>query len=180
MVFLALRRKKSRIFVAMEINGMEITPDMYWTLTLAVLLSLGIRLFYCNTIRKTLELIAEENRHMKPKEAWLAMIPIFNIYWNFRIAEKVANSLTNEFFDRKIPEEENPGQAVGYSYAILFALGNIPVSSGFIFVMGRFSFIFFIRYWLKISHFKALLIEHNRFLESNNQNKELKENTYEH
>ncbi len=142
---------------------MEITPDMYGVLVLAGLLSLGIRLFYCNTIRKTLNLIAEENRHMKPREAWLAMIPIFTIYWNFKIAERVANSLTNEFYDRKIAEEENPGQAVGYSYSILFALGYIPISSGFMFVMGIFSFIFFIRYWLKISKFKAILEEHNKF-----------------
>jgi hypothetical protein len=147
----------------MEINGMEITPDMYGVLILGGLISLGVRFFYCNTIRKTLKLIAEENRHMKPREAWLAMIPIFTIYWNFKIAEKLANSLTNEFYDRKIAEEENPGQAVGYSYSVLFALGNIPISSGFIFVMGLFSFIFFIRYWLKISNFKAVLEEHNKF-----------------
>jgi hypothetical protein len=163
----------------MEVNGMEITPDMYWVLILAGLVSLIIRFFYCNTIRKTLKLIAEENRHMQPREVWLAMIPIFTIYWNFKIAERMANSLTNEFFDRQIPEEENPGQAVGYSYSILFALGYIPISSGFVLVMGLFSFIFFIRYWLKISNFKALLTEHNRFIESNNQNKESKENTYE-
>lgn len=150
---------------------MEVTPDMYWVLILAGLLSLVIRFFYCNTISKTLKLIVEENRHMQPRQAWLAMIPIFTIYWNFKIAERVADSLTNEFYDRKIAEEENPGKAIGYSYAVLFALGYIPVSSGFIFVMGVFSFIFFIRYWLKISNFKALLVEHNRFTESNESNK---------
>lgn len=154
---------------------MEITPDMYGVLILGVLLSLGIRLFYCNTVRKTLKLIAEENRHMKPREAWLAMIPIFTIYWNFKIAERLANSLTNEFYDRKIAEEENPGQAIGYSYSILFALGYIPISSGFIFVMGLFSFIFFIRYWLKISNFKALLEEHNKY-----ESKRLKERANEY
>lgn len=143
---------------------MEITPDMYWVLVSAGLLSLVIRLFYCNTIRKTLNLVAAGNRHMKPREAWLAIIPIFTIYWNFKIAERVANSLTNEFYDRKIAEEENPGQAVGYSYSILFALGYIPISSGFMFVMGIFSFIFFIRYWLKISKFKAILERHNELI----------------
>jgi hypothetical protein len=159
----------------MEINGLEITPDMYWVIILAGILSLGIRLFYCNTIRKTLELVAEENRHMKPREAWLAMIPIFTIYWNFKIAEGLANSLTNEFYDRKIAEEENPGQAVGYSYSILFALGYIPITPGFIFVMGVFSFIFFIRYWLKVSKFKTLLEEHNRFVEFNNSKEDRNE-----
>lgn len=154
---------------------MEITPDMYWVLILAGLISLVVRFFYCNTISKTLKLIDEENRHMQPRQAWLAMIPIFTIFWNFKIAEGLANSLTNEFYDRKIPEEENPGQAMGYSYSILFALGYIPLTSGFIFVMSIFSFAFFIRYWLKVSKFKTLLEEHNKFVESN----ESKESTHD-
>lgn len=151
----------------MEVNGMEVTPDMYWVLILSGLISLVVRFFYCKTLNKTLKLVAEENRHMQPKQAWLAMIPIFTIFWNFKIAEGLANSLTNEFFDRKIPEEENPGQAVGLSYSILFAIGYIPLTPGFIFVMSLFSFIFFIRYWLKVSKFKTLLEEHNKFIESN-------------
>ena len=143
-------------------NGVELTPDMYWLLGLGVLSGLVIRFFYCNTIRKLLLLIDEENRFMRPQEAWLAMIPIFNIYWNFRIAEKVSDSLTNEFFDRQIAEEPDPGKAVGFSFAILFALSNVPIAPSFLMVMYIFSFIFFIRYWLKVSTFKTLLEEHNR------------------
>lgn len=146
----------------MDINGVEVTPDMYWLLGLGVLAGLVIRFFYCNTIRKTLLLIDEENRFMKPQEAWLAMIPIFNIYWNFKLAEKVSDSLTNEFYDRQIAEEQDPGKAIGYSFAALFALSNIPIAPSFLMVMNIFSFIFFIRYWLKVSTFKTLLEEHNR------------------
>ena len=146
----------------MNLNGVEITPDMYWLIGLGVLSGLVIRFFYCNTIRKTLLLIDEENRFLKPKEAWLAMIPIFNIYWNFKLAEKVSDSLTNEFFDRQIAEEPNPGKAIGYSFATLFAMSNIPIAPSFLMVMNIFSFIFFIRYWLKVSTFKTLLEEHNR------------------
>lgn len=146
----------------MKLESTELTPDMYGLLVGVALLSLVIRYFYCNTVRKTLHLIKEENRHMQPREAWLAMIPFFTIYWNFKISEAMANSLTNEFYDRRIAEEENPGKALGYSYSILFALSYIPLSPGFILFMGLFSFIFFIRYWLKVSTFKTLLEEHNR------------------
>lgn len=146
----------------MKLDNTELTPDMYGLLVVMVLLSLLIRYFYCNTIRKTLSLIKEENRHMQPREAWLAMIPFFAIYWNFKISEAMANSLTNEFFDRKIAEEENPGKALGYSFSILFALSYIPLTPGFILFMGIFSFVFFIRYWLKVSTFKTILEEHNR------------------
>src|SRR5690554_1969740 len=102
---------------------------------------------------------------MQPQETWLAMIPIFTFYWNFRIAERLDNYLTKEFIDRGIAEEENPGRSACNSYALLFALGYLPISSSFMLIMGLFSFAFYIRYWLKVSNFKALLIEHNRFIE---------------
>lgn len=151
----------------MEISGMEFTPDMYWAMALVVIASLAIRAFYCVTLYKTLKLIDEENRHMQSIQVWFAMIPIFTIYWNFKIAESMANSLTNEFYDRQIAEEENPGRATGYSYSLLFALGYIPIAPGFVFIMGLFSFIFFIRYWVKISKFKLILEEHNKIFNSN-------------
>lgn len=146
----------------MEFNGIEFNEEMQWMMFAAAAISLVIRYFYCNTIRKTLLLIDEENRHMKPKQAWLAIIAILNIYWNFKVAELLANSLTNEFYDRKIPEEDNPGKSLGYTYAIVFAISSLPISSGFILAFGIFSLIYYIRYWVKVATFKTLLEEHNR------------------
>src|SRR5690606_23507796 len=113
-------------FRIVEVNDIEITQEMYWTLGIGIVLNLLIRFFYCNTLRKTLKLIAEENRFMKPREAWLAMIPLFSIYWNFVIARNLSDSLTNEFYDRKIAEEENPGKSAGLTYAFLIAIANLP------------------------------------------------------
>lgn len=149
----------------MDINGVEMTPDMYWVMGLGILINLLVRYFYCNTIRQTLKLVNIENRHMQPNEAWLAMIPIFSIYWNFKIAERLSNSLTNEFFDRQIAEEERPGLVAGITYAIFILLANIPITQGYMVFMGLLAFIYFIRYWIKVSNFKALLIEHNKFLD---------------
>lgn len=154
-------------FRIVEIKDMEITPEMYWALGIGIVVSLLIRFFYCNTLRKTLNLIAEGNRFMKPWEAWLAMIPIFSIYWNFMIAMHMSNSLTNEFYDRKIAEEENPGRSTGLTYACFIAMANLPISSGFMVVTGIVSFVFFVRYWIKMDHFKTVLVEHNRFINSN-------------
>lgn len=146
----------------MDLNGIEFTEDMKWMMFAAAALSLLIRYFYCNTIRKTLLLVDEENRHMKPQQAWLALIPILNIYWNFKVAELLANSLTNEFYDRKIAEEENPGKSLGYTYAVIFAISSFPISSGIFLAFGIFSLIYYIRYWVKVAAFKTLLEEHNR------------------
>ncbi|TCK82746.1 hypothetical protein [Albibacterium bauzanense] len=148
----------------MEYNGITFTEDMIWALAITMVIYYTVLAFYCHTLKRTLDLIAEGNRFLKPKLAWLAMIPIFNIYWNFVIASRMSDSLTNEFYDRKIPEEEYPGKVTGTTYAILIALANFPVSQGLSVFTGLFSLYFFIRYWIKIDNFRVLLKEHNRYL----------------
>jgi len=156
----------------MEFNGITFTEDMIWALAIAAIASYTIRAFYCNTLKKTLDLISEDNRCMKPIMAWLALIPLFSIYWNFVIASRMADSLTNEFYDRKIPEEEDPGKKTGSIYSISTALANIPLFQGFSMIAAVFSIVYFIRYWIKIDNFRVLLKEHNRFLAQEKEQKE--------
>lgn len=133
-------------------------------LVIAVLLiRLLIWVFYANTVRKTLQLIAPENRLMKPGMAWLLAVPLVNIYWNFVVASRMADSLTNEFYDRKIAEEENPGRAMGRLYAWLFLFSNIPFPSFILVTVALLSFVYFIGYWVKINNFRNLLAEHEKF-----------------
>lgn len=155
-----------RIFVAMEINGVTLTDEMIQMAVVLGVVSYTARAFYCRTLQKTLQLVREENRFMKPQHSWFALIPLFSIYWNFVIASKLADSLTNEFYDRKIAEEEHPGKRTGIIYAVFVLLMNIPLLQSFTVTVMIFSIIFFIRYWVKIDNFKVLLEEHNRFLEN--------------
>lgn len=130
------------------------------------LIRLIIWVFYANTIRKTLMLVAPENRLMSPNHAWLLAVPFFNIYWNFIVASRVADSLTNEFYDRKIAEEENPGRIAGMWYAWLFLLSNIPLPPFILITIGLLSFVYFIAYWVKVNNFRNLLAEHEKFKEN--------------
>lgn len=127
------------------------------------LIRLIIWVFYANTVRKTLMLISSENRLMTPNQAWLLAIPLFNIYWNFVVAARVADSLTNEFYDRKIAEEEDPGRMAGMWYAWLFLLSNIPLPAFILITIGLLSFVYFIGYWVKVNNFRNLLAEHEKF-----------------
>lgn len=118
--------------------------------------------FYANTVRKTLTVVSSENRLMSPNQAWLLVIPFFNIYWNFSVASRVADSLTNEFYDRKIAEEENPGRMAGMWYAWLFLLSSIPLPAFILVTVGLLSIIYFVGYWVKVNNFRNLLLEHEK------------------
>ncbi len=118
---------------------------------------------YANTVRRLLLDIAPENRLMAPGQAWLVLIPFFSIYWNFVIARRVADSLTNEFFDRKIAEVENPGLFQGILYAVIYLISHLPIFP----LMSLFAVVYFVIYWVKISHFRSLISEHNQFVKRN-------------
>lgn len=147
----------------MNIDYQNLSPEMVQLLIAVLLVRLLIWAFYANTVRKTLSLIVPENRLMTPAQAWLLTIPFFNIYWNFVVVSRLADSLTNEFYDRKIAEEENPGRATGRWYAWLFLLSSIPLAPFIFFSCVLLSFVYFIGYWIKVNNFRNLLSEHERF-----------------
>lgn len=147
----------------MNIDLENLSPEMIQAAIAVFLIRTLIWGFYANAIRKTLLLVAPANRLMTPNQAWLLMVPFFNIYWNFAVASRLADSLTNEFYDRKIAEEENPGRAAGIWYAWLFLLTNIPLPPFILVAVFLLSIIYFIVYWVKVSNFRNLLAEHEKF-----------------
>src|SRR5690606_26173942 len=138
----------------MNIDYENLSPEMMQLVAAVFLIRLIIWVFYANTIRRTLKLVAPENRLMSPNHAWLLVIPFFNIYWNFLVASRMSDSLTNEFYDRKIAEEENPGRVAGIWYAWLFLLSNIPLPAFILVTIGLLSFVYFVGYWVKINNFR--------------------------
>ncbi|MFC3197211.1 hypothetical protein ACFOET_06275 [Parapedobacter deserti] len=147
----------------MNIDYNNLPPELMQVVVTVLLIRLVVWVFYANTVRKLLLLVAPGNRLMTPNQAWLLVIPFFNIYWNFSVASRVADSLTNEFFDRKIAEEENPGRAAGMWYAWMFLLSNIPLPPFIMMTVGLLSVVYFIAYWVKLNNFRNLLAEHENF-----------------
>jgi hypothetical protein len=146
----------------MEVNLESLTPDMIQAIWILAAARVLIWILFANAIRKLLLNIAEENRFMKPNQVWWLAIPFINVYWTFEVVRNVSNSLNNEFFDRKIAEEENPGRNRGMLYAWMFLLSHIPFPGFLILTFFTLSVVYFIQYWVKIANFKNLLVEHNK------------------
>lgn len=141
----------------------SISPDMLKIAGAFYLIKVLVRIFYANTIRGTLQRVASENRLMTPNQAWLVVVPFFNLYWNFQVATRLSDSLTNEFYDRKIAEEENPGRRAGMFFAWTCLLAAVPFPPFIIITLSLLSFVYFISYWVKINNLRNLLVEHDRF-----------------
>ncbi|QNL51186.1 hypothetical protein H8S90_06270 [Olivibacter sp. SDN3] len=153
----------------MELDINKLDNETLIAAGIVAIIFLMIKALYANTFRLTLKLIAPENRFMKPGEAWLVLIPIFNIYWNFELAKRMADSLTNEFYDRKIAEEEAPGRSTGLTVAVLYLITIFPLPLNILLGINLVYFFYFIVYWVKINRFRELLKEHNLFMQERNK-----------
>ena len=154
----------------------ELLEEAYKILMFFAVVVLIIWVLFANTVRSTLKLIAPDNLAMLPNQAWLLVIPFFNIYWNFEVARRLSNSLNNEFFDRKIEVEENPGMRAGMFYAWTFLFYNFPFPA-FMRLLGMIvGIVYFISYWYKINEYRELIIEHNKWRESQNDKIDQHEN----
>lgn len=112
-----------------------------------------------NTIRTTLFLVKKENRLMVPGQAFLIVLPIFNLLWNFMVINALRDSLNNEFFDRKVAIDVDPTQNEGRFFAWSFLIRNFPLPIIMLFIAIAFNFIGFFVYWRKINEYKRLLQE---------------------
>lgn len=145
----------------MDLITTQVT-HLVWAISFVFLV---VWVLYARTVHGLLTKIKEENRFVAPQQAWVLVIPFLNVYWNFFIARRISDSLNNEFFDRKIAEEEMPGLGAGLSFAWMFFLAHLLFLPPFMLMtFSLLSIIYFIRYWVKIYHFKLLLEEHDQFL----------------
>jgi hypothetical protein len=148
----------------------NIPEGMIAVVILAVIIGLGIGLtifiFYLLNLQNALKQCSVQNQKMLPGQVWLALIPFFNYYWNFRIATALADSLSAEFKMRGLHlNEERPGYQVGTAYAILTCCGVLSWFGVPIFpqLAGLAGFVCWIVYWVRIHGYKKQLMVHQPF-----------------
>lgn len=118
-------------------------------------------ILFLRTLYNLISRCAPENRTIEPTQIWFLFIPIFNLFWNFVVVNRIASTLDREFTSRRISEEDEPGKVSGVLMCTLVLL-NVLVPYAF----GKFtlyvSFItlgFFISYWSKMSYYSKELAE---------------------
>jgi hypothetical protein len=135
-------------------------PPEFWAIFIVILLvilavGLVIAIFFLLTLSKALSRCRARNRTMEPGQVWLNLIPIFNIVWMFITVNRIAESLSNEFYDRGWDRGgEDYGKSIGTTYCIMNLLGWIPYCGS---LFGLIGLVCFIIYWVKIAGFSREL-----------------------
>lgn len=108
--------------------------------------------FFCLTLQKCLNRCAPQCRTMSPGQAWLLLIPIFNLVWQFIVVSRIASSLANEFRLRSMIKEPEPAKSLGLAFCLLFVCGIVPFLGVLAGIAGM---ICWILYWVKIANYSA-------------------------
>ncbi len=148
----------------MDIDFSHLSTDSKIALAALALVFLSVRIAYANTFRKLLSRVTLINRFLEPGHAWWLAVPVINIYWNFVMTRRLSDTLTNEFYDRQIAEEADPGKRLGLTVAFLYVATFLPLPVGFVIGLNLAYLIYFVAYWLKVHSFLELLRDHDRFL----------------
>ncbi len=91
-----------------------------------VFLIFASQILYLMMLSRTLSRCSPRNRTMEPGQVWLNLIPCFNIVWLFITVNRVAESLEEEFYDRRLPREGDFGKNMGITYLCLNLASMIP------------------------------------------------------
>lgn len=141
-------------------------------------------LFYL-TLYTTLNIIKTENRKLHPLTVWLLFIPGFNLVWNFFVVSGVSVSIKNELQSRNYDLIKRPAFVSGIVYAILVALGIIPLLLKipfnlqipetwmmFFSLLGLLQIFSLIDYWRKVNWYMKIIRNENNLF--NNEEEDTK------
>ncbi len=126
-------------------------------------------IFFLQVQQKTLLVVADKNRLLKPGQVWLQLIPLFGLVWQFVVIKAIADSLRNELESRnresmlgmwdggEIDEVNiHPTYATGKAYAIMLCISVIPFVG---FLTGIFMLILWITYWGQLNKYRRMFEE---------------------
>jgi hypothetical protein len=140
----------------------ELIPVLIVVGLIALAIGLTIQIFYLLTLSRCLNLITPENRRIEPGMVWLNLIPCVSNIWIFFTTIRLADSLRDEYEDRRLRSDGDYGRNLGVIYPILALLGIIPYIGG---IFSLASMVCWIMYWVKIAGYSRQLREERSALE---------------
>ncbi|MGL6076105.1 MAG: hypothetical protein ACRC8S_18255 [Fimbriiglobus sp.] len=132
---------------------------------LVLLIFFVIHIFFTLNISKTLKLVSSRNRKMEPGMVWLMFVPLLGYVWIFMVVLKTAESLDEEFYDRRLRSEGDFGKTIGLIWAICSVVAAfLSLCSPLLGILpGVPAFICYIMYWIKMSGYRKQLEGNSKY-----------------
>lgn len=128
---------------------------------IAFLISVAIWVVVCLILYSAMKRVPAAHRRAEPGLAWLLLIPVFNLVWNFIYLPKVSESLASALAAQGDTTAGDAGGQLALVYAILMAIATagafIPIVNCFSGVASLAGFVILIIYLVKVNGLKNRL-----------------------
>jgi hypothetical protein len=113
---------------------------------IGLIIGLIIQYFFCLSLSNLLKQIHPRNRHVEPLQAYRLFIPFYSLYWIFALTGRIADSLEDEYRERRWRRDGDFGRTIGMWYGIT-SIGSIIPYLGSLIAIG--AIVLWILYWVK-------------------------------
>lgn len=97
-----------------------------FVLLIFLLVGLVVYIIVCYLLFNCFQRIPAQHRQMEPWQAWLLVIPLFNIVWAFFVFPGLARSYQSYFAQQGRTDVGDCGEKIGLWFAICFVANHIP------------------------------------------------------
>jgi hypothetical protein len=91
------------------------------------LIMIGVALGILTLVAKAMAGVPDKYRPMNPGQVFLLIVPLFNLYWNFRVFEPMMQGYTDALTAKKLPVNGDGGVGMAKWYSIVNILCMVPL-----------------------------------------------------
>lgn len=132
--------------------GMESSFLIILVVALLVGLAIGVLLVWL--LYDACSRIPAQYRQLEPWHAWLLLIPLWGLIWNFFVYARLSRSMGAALAAQGTPAADDCGAQLGQTYSICCILSLIPFIGG---IAGVVALVVWIMYLVKITGLKKRL-----------------------
>ena len=122
-------------------------------ITLAI--SLAINLLVCWLLYRANEALPAQHRKTESWQAFLLLIPLFNLVWNFILLARVSGGFQSYFASKNDTSVGDCGAAIGLWYSISILVCFVPIVSCF---AGPAGLVLLILYLVKVTGLRTRVL----------------------
>jgi len=100
---------------------------LMFAICIGVLIAIAIGVVICLLLYKCLQRVPAEHRKMEPGYAFLLLIPLFNLVWNFFVYQRIPESYASYFKSVGHEDVGDCGRMIGLWFAICSACSIVPL-----------------------------------------------------
>jgi len=113
----------------------------------ALVVMLAIAIAICFALYTLQKRVPVEHQKIEPKMIWLLLIPLFNLFWNFIVFQRIPESYKSHFDAQGDASVGDCGKSIGLWYAICAACSIVPCVN---YITGPASLVLFIIFLVKL------------------------------